>query len=133
MRPAGRAVHGERRPLRERDVVKNNIASETKAVEFLQSILDRAAEGGSDKVELERVPGGLEIIYRRGNTDIGGLLGTPELEAPLFDLIVRRARLNRKTGGSFIWSVLGETRAIAVEEYNSFGEARFRLKFGRSG
>ena len=113
--------------------MKDNTPAETKAVELLQSILDRAAEAGADMVDLERVPDGLEILYCSGHTGVGGLLETPELEAPLIDLIVRRARLHRKAGGSFTWKVQGQMRTIAVEEYESFGEACFKLKLGRSG
>ncbi|MBI4623971.1 MAG: hypothetical protein HY736_12240 [Verrucomicrobia bacterium] len=112
--------------------MKNETAAETRAVELLQSILDRAAEVGADMVDLERVPDGLEILYCSGHTGVGGLLETPELEAPLIKLIVRRARLHRKAGGSFTWKVQGRNRTIAVEEYDSFGEACFRLKFGRA-
>ena len=112
--------------------MKNKTTAETRAVELLQSILDRAAEAGADMVDLERVPDGLEILYCSGHTGVGGLLETPELEAPLIDLIVRRARLHRKAEGTFMWKVHGQNRAIAVEEYDSFGEACFRLKLGRS-
>lgn len=113
--------------------MKTNPATDAKAVELLQRILDHAAEVGADMVDLERVPEGLEILYCAGPTGVGGLLETPELEAPLVDLIVRRARLTRKSEGSFTCRIQGQTRTIAVEEYDSFGEACFRLKLGSAG
>ena len=113
--------------------MKDKPAIETKAVELLQSILDHAAEVGADTVDLERVPEGLESLFGVGHTAVGGLLETPELERPLIRLLVRRARLNRKSGGNFRWDIQGQSRTIAVEEYDSFGEACFRLKLGGSG
>ena len=47
-------------------------------------------------------------------------------------LIARRARLRRTAERAFTWRVQGQTRLITVEEYDSFGDACFRLKLGRA-
>jgi hypothetical protein len=99
------------------------------AAEYLSGILREAVQTGSDKVELERVPDGLEICFTKAGSGIALMLSDPDLEEALFDLIVQRSGVKKRATGKMEWKVLGKTRSIQVKEYNSFGETCFRLKF----
>ena len=74
----------------------------------------------------------LEILYFAGCTGVGGLLEDPKLEGPLIKLIAGRARLGNKAEGRFTTNVQGRKREILVAEYDSFGEACFRLRLGKA-
>lgn len=101
------------------------------ATEYLNRLLSQAVEAGADTVELERVPEGLEISFLAAGAGMGTVLKDHMLEAELIELIVHRAGLDRRIKGKMSWNLRGENCAIAVEEYDSFGESCFRLKLGR--
>lgn len=102
------------------------------AADYLDRILCQAVEAGADTVELERVPEGLEICFRAASTGIGTVLKDRKLESGLFELVVGRAGLESRAKGTMNWNIRSEDRAIAVEEYDSFGESCFRLKLGKA-
>jgi hypothetical protein len=102
------------------------------AANYLNDLLCRAVEAGADTLELERVPGGLEITWLAGGSCVGIVLQDAELEAELIGLIVRNAGLERRAKGKMQWNIQGKDREITVEEYDSFGESCFRLKLGKA-
>ncbi|MBI4662449.1 MAG: hypothetical protein HY735_26835 [Verrucomicrobia bacterium] len=105
-----------------------------RAVEYLNRLLHEAVEAGADTVELERVPGGLEICFLAGGTGLGTVLQDRTLEAELVELIVHRAGLEwvgKASHGAMNWGIGGKDFRIAVEEYDSFDESCFRLKLGK--
>jgi hypothetical protein len=102
-----------------------------RAVEYLNRILHEAVDAGADTVELERVPEGVEICFLAGGSGSGTVLKDSELESELIELLVVGAGLEDRPKGKLKWNIHGQDRAIAVEEYDSFGESCFRLEFGR--
>ncbi|SPE63056.1 hypothetical protein SBV1_950007 [Verrucomicrobia bacterium] len=102
-----------------------------RATDYLNGLLHEAVESGADTVELERVPEGLEICFLAAESGIGTVLKDRALEEELFDLIIRRGKLGNRGRGKMDWNVLGEDRRITVEQYDSFGEACFRLKLDK--
>jgi hypothetical protein len=109
-------------------VMNSNTDEQKRAVEYLIGLLHEAAEAGADTVELERVPGGLEISILARGSGLGTVLKDRALESELMELIVQRAGLEKRVKGKMNWSVFGENCRITVEEYDSFGEPCFRLK-----
>jgi hypothetical protein len=110
----------------------NNQATRSNPVsDYLNSILSEAVAAGADRIELERVPEGLEICIFAGAIGVGKILRNRILEAELLELVVQRAGLEDRVKGKMLWTILGQDRAIAVEEYNSFGESCFRLKLAK--
>ncbi|MBI5030125.1 MAG: hypothetical protein HZB51_06325 [Chloroflexi bacterium] len=101
------------------------------AREKLQQILEEAAEGGADSIELEYAPEGLEISTLVGSTGIGNVLDDRMLAREIIGLIIDRAKLENKSRGVMNWILVGKPRNIIVEEYDSFGESAFRLILGK--
>jgi hypothetical protein len=111
--------------------MSNNEREADRATQYLNDLLCAAVEAGADTVELERVPEGLEICLLASGSGGGTVLKDRALEAALVQLIVRRAKLGNRGAGTIAWNVLGENHRITVEEYDSFGEACFRLRLGK--
>lgn len=102
-----------------------------RASEKLQQILEEAAGGVADSIELEYVAGGLEVSTLFGNTGIGNMLNNRALASEMIELIIDRAKLEDKSRGVMTWTLLGKLYTITVEEYDNFGEPAFRLILGK--
>ncbi len=95
----------------------------------LTEILESAADSGADGIDLEWVPEGLECCYISGNTGVGSIITDAVVAENIIDAIVTRARLRNKSSGTMSLRIAGQDREIQVEEWDSFGESAFRLRF----
>jgi len=111
--------------------VRRNTDNNDEALRLLQHILEEAIGTGADTVEFEYVDGGLEVCYRGRGTGIGVLLADRVLERQLIKLIIERAKLENKSRGAMVWTLMGKQYNIVVEEYERFGESAFRLILGK--
>ena len=111
-------------------------AKDTKAArpaeQQLRAYLDEAVEVGANAIILEYVPEGLEVCFMLGDTGAGRILKDSKLAGALMQLIGDRAGLDTKTKGTMTWLVHGQPVRITVEQYDSFGECAFRLKFKKT-
>ena len=99
-------------------------------LQALQKILEDALREGADAVELEYVDEGLEVCRMFGNTGLGNVLTDRELIGGIISAVVERAGLETRSRGKMHIDLLGEQRAVIVEEHESFGESSFRLILG---
>ena len=99
------------------------------AEQQLQAYLEEAVEAGANAIVLEYVPEGLEVCFMLGDTGASRMLKDSKLAGAIMQLVGDRAGLGTKTKGTMTWLVHGQSMKIAVEQYDSFGECAFRLKF----
>jgi len=112
-------------------VVSRNENKNKHAADYLDRLLHEVVEAGADTVELERIPEGLEICFMAGGSGLGNVLKDRTLDHELVDFVVSRAGLRRRVKGQMNWNIFGKDHLITVEEYDSFGESCFRLKFSK--
>jgi len=96
---------------------------------FLYGVVQRAAEGGANMVDFERVPEGLEITAFVGHSGIGDLVDDSKLESAIFKLVDAGSKTKRDGSSTIEMVIHGEPQKLRVEWYDSFGEACFRLFF----
>ena len=106
--------------------MSNRVNNEAEVLRVLGGILEEALDAGANVVELEYMDGGLEACYMLGNIGIGALI-KPELEGEVIRIIVKKAKLGKRTRGKMHIELSGERHSIIVEEYESFGEPAFKL------
>ncbi len=100
------------------------------AIEKMQEILDQAIDAGADAVTIEFAKeGGLEVLFVFGNTGIGDIFVEQSLEAEVMTLIYEQSGLEDKSYGVLHWKCHGKSLEFNVEEYESFGETAYKLKF----
>jgi hypothetical protein len=112
--------------------MNNSKEKDTKAArpaeQQLQAYLEEAVEAGANGIDLEYVPGGLEVCFMLGDTGAGRVLKDSKLAGALMQLVGDRAGLDNKPKGTMTWLVHGQPVGITVEQYDNFGECAFRLK-----
>lgn len=113
-------------------IMCSNIDKKNDAFLKLQRILEEAIKIGADSVELEYVNEGLEVCYMHGCIGFGTVLTDRTLESKFIELIIDMAKLEDKSRGVMIWTLLGKEYSITVEEYENFGESAFRLKIRKA-
>lgn len=80
-----------------------------------------------DSVALEYKGRDLMVFYQQGNVGLGATHIQADLQQPVVEEIVKRARLERKPEGKMLVTLLGSEYEVIVEEYDSFGETAFDL------
>ena len=111
---------------------ENDTKAASPAEQQLQAYLEEAVEGGANAIELEYVPGGLEVCFMLGDTGAGRVLKDSKLAGALMQLICDRAGLDTKPKGTMTWLVHGQPLVITVEQHDNFGECAFRLKLKKT-
>jgi hypothetical protein len=97
------------------------------AFEELVRVLEGALEAGVDSIGLEYKGRDLMVFYQRGQMGIGAGSISEDLQEAVIKEIVEKARLERKSRGKILVTLLGEEYEVIVEEYDSFGESAFNL------
>jgi len=106
----------------EEEAMKKKSSVTSKAERQLEAYLNEAAEGNATEVRFEYVPEGLEVFFMLGDTGAGMILRNQRVSGEIMQL------LGERTGAS-IWQVRGRPLELVVEEYESFGECAFRVRF----
>lgn len=103
-------------------------AAVKRASDLLEELLQAAVESGVARIDVERVPEGLEIVFVAGSSGLGRIIQDRELESKLIQLIISRSGLEDNAQGKMEWRFAGKVYVIKVEQYESFGEWCCRLK-----
>jgi hypothetical protein len=107
--------------------------SQTLAIKKMQEIVEQAVDMNADTVTIEFAKeGGLEVLFGAGNMSVGSILVDRTLEAAVMTLIHQRAGLEKRPRGMMCWELQGQDLKIRVDEYDSFGETAYTLKFPKS-
>lgn len=111
-------------------MIKVGRDSQTLAIKKMQEIVEQAVSISAETVTIEFAKeGGLEVLFGVGNMSVGGILVERRLEAAVMTLIHERAGLEKKPSGMMRWEFQGQDLKIRVDEYDSFGETAYKLKF----
>ena len=70
---------------------------------------------------------GLEVTYVSGNFGIGEVIDNCKAIKAIISELVTQAKLEHKTRGTFKWIDDNRDYEVQVVQYESFGEAAFRL------
>lgn len=97
----------------------------------IQFLIETAIQRGADTIELEYVPEGLEVSYFRGSTGIGEIIDDRESVTVIINDLISRAKLEHKYRGRFKIAHQEREYELWAEQYESFGESAFRLRFGK--
>ncbi|MFO7987502.1 MAG: hypothetical protein R6U38_16700 [Desulfatiglandaceae bacterium] len=112
------------------DMVKVLRDSQRLAIKKIQEIVEQAVDISANTVTIEFAEeGGLEVLFGVGHRRVGGILVDRTLEAAVMRLIHQRAGLEKRLCGMMHWESQGQDLKIRVEEYDSFGETAYKLKF----
>lgn len=90
-------------------------------------LLEEARHQGAERVELEYVPEGLEVMYVRGNIGMGEVISNRTAASEIINELIERAHLEHRSRGKFTWQYGGKSQPIHVTTYDSFGETAYRL------
>lgn len=96
-------------------------------VENLDDLLEAMLESEADKMTLEWVSGGLEVSIFGGSLGVGNVLPEPRATAIVGELITR-AKLQRRSTGTFNARIGERERTFTVREYDHFGESAFEIR-----
>jgi hypothetical protein len=107
--------------------MNNNNDMKNGAYKKLEQIIEKAIKSETESVTLEYADEGLEVCFICGNTGIGDVIVDPIMRNGILRLIVGMAKLDNKSKGMMVWTILGKQYKIAVEEYDNFGEPAFKL------
>ncbi len=106
--------------------MSNSVNNEAEVLRLLGDILEEAMDAEANVLELEYVDRGLEAYYMSGSIGIGILI-KPELEGEVIRTIVKKAKLGKRPRSRMHMDLNGQKHTIIVEEYQSSGEAAFKL------
>ncbi len=99
----------------------------TPKVEQLDDILDNFIELSADRVTFEWTSGGIEVSMYNGPMGVGGILAAP-LAGAIMKEVVSRAKLERRSEGSFQAEIRNKQMKFVVKEYDHFGECAFEIR-----
>jgi hypothetical protein len=99
----------------------------------LVRLLEAAALGGMESVGLEWKGDDLLVFHDNGSRGYVATTIAKPLTLEVIAEIVKRAQIGRKRKGNMRLRLLGQDFSVAVEEYDSFGEAAYTLTLKKRG
>ena len=102
------------------------------AFKELIRVLEAAAWAGVESVGLEWRGSDLLVFHDSGSRGSVATKIAKPLTLEVIAEIVKRAQIGRKRKGNMRLRLLGQEYSVAVEEYDSFGEAAFTLRLSRT-
>jgi hypothetical protein len=96
-------------------------------LEQLDDVLEGLLEIEADRATLEWTSGGIEVTMWRGSHGVGGMLTGPRAEAIMKE-VVARAKLERRSKGTFEARIGHREMKFTAEEYDHFGETAFEIR-----